>query len=146
MDNNYLKDEYLQGQLRDHGFRITEGRIKLLKLLYTAREPLSIQAVSGLWKGKQLNQTTLYRTLTDLTEAGIVRRVDLNTGTAHFEYTPDRPHHHHIICSDCGTIENIDTCFIGGLQEKLTQDSKRFKNIYSHNLEFFGHCKSCTKA
>ncbi len=131
--------------LRDAGFRATTTRIQLLLLLEKAGTPLSIQKIEELWNGDAPDITTLYRSLTDLSAAGIVRRMDLNTGIAHFEYTPSRPHHHHIVCSDCGKVEELAYCALGGLENKLALESKHFKSIYSHNLEFFGHCSACTK-
>ncbi len=98
--------------LRVGGFRATTSRAQLLLLLEKAGTPLSIQEIAETWKGKAPDITTLYRSLTDLSSAGIVRRIDLNTGTAHFEYTPSRPHHHHIICNDCGKVEELEHCSI----------------------------------
>lgn len=129
--------------LRDKGFRVTLGKITLLELLQKAGKPLSIQQILCIWKNNTPNQATLYRSLTRLRKAGIVRRVDLNTGVAHFEYTPNRPHHHHIVCTDCGVIEDISDCSIGLLEKKLTQKSPLFKKIDEHTLEFFGHCVNC---
>ena len=134
----------LREALRAGGFRVTGGRVALLELLFGARKPLSIQGVLERWKGTPPDQATLYRTLTDLAAAGIVRRVDLNTGTAHFEYTPDRPHHHHIVCDGCGVIEDVESCAVGALQQELAKSSQ-FASIYSHNLEFFGRCTGCAK-
>lgn len=130
--------------LRAGGFRATTSRIELLMLLEKVGTPLSIQEIVLMWKGKAPDITTLYRSLTDLSSVGIVRRVDLNTGTAHFEYTPSRPHHHHIVCNDCGKIEELEHCAVSGLEKKLMQASEHFKSIYSHNLEFFGRCAACT--
>ena len=130
--------------LREKGFRVTKGRLELLTLLKHSGRPLSIHQILGLWKGRPPNTSTLYRSLTDLSLSGVVRRIDLNTGIAHFEYTPDRPHHHHIICNDCGTIEEIAGCSLGALEKEIIHVSKQFKNITTHNLEFFGHCTRCT--
>ncbi len=139
-------DERIRRQLNSGGFRITHGRVALLKLLYKAKKPLSVQEILESWSyGTPLNHTTLYRTLTDLSVAGIVDRIDLNTGTAHFEYAPDMPHHHHIICNGCGLIEDVEHCVMDAMQERLTRSSK-FRSIYSHNLEFFGQCKNCLKS
>ena len=131
--------------LREKGFRVTKGRLKLLALLEHSGQPLSIQQILTLWKGTPPNVTTLYRSLTNLNLSEVVRRIDLNTGIAHFEYTPDRPHHHHIICNDCGTIEEIAGCSLRALEKEIVHSSKQFKNISTHNLEFFGHCIRCTK-
>jgi Fur family ferric uptake transcriptional regulator len=130
--------------LRAGGFRATTSRIDLLLLLEKAGTPLSIQKIAETWKGKAPDITTLYRSLSELSSAGIVRRIDLNTGTAHFEYTPSRPHHHHIVCNDCGKVEELEHCSVSGLEKKLMRESENFKSIYSHNLEFFGRCTACT--
>jgi Fe2+ or Zn2+ uptake regulation protein len=125
--------------LRKRGFRITAGRVRLLRLLKKSAKPLSIREILALWE-KAPDQATLYRTLTDLADAGIVRRVDLNTGIARFEYTPDKPHHHHIICTRCGEVQDLETCPLPPRNK-----TPGFKNIYSHNLEYFGICRSCLK-
>lgn len=132
-----------QSVLRAGGFRATTSRIELLHLLEKAGTPMSIQKIAEIWKGKAPDITTLYRSLTDLNSAGIVRRIDLNSGTAHFEYTPSRPHHHHIVCNDCGKIEELEHCSVSGLEKRLMQTSEHFKSIHSHNLEFFGQCTAC---
>lgn len=129
--------------LRTGGFRVTNGRRALLKLLETAGVPLSVQDVLKKWQGKAPDTTTVYRSLTDLHAAGIVRRIELCTGTAHFEYTPTRPHHHHIVCTSCGGVEELEHCVLGDIEQQLGVNSKHFKNIYSHNLEFFGQCTAC---
>lgn len=131
--------------LRAGGFRVTTGRVQLLLLLEKVGTPLSIQKIILLWKGNVPDTTTLYRSLTDLSSAGVVRRIDLNTGTAHFEYTPTRPHHHHIVCTECGKVEELAHCSIRGLEKKLMRESEHFKSIYSHNLEFFGRCTACAQ-
>ena len=130
--------------LRSLGFRVTPGRLALLALLEAAGTPLSVQDVYKKWQGtKSPDIVTLYRSLTELQAAGIVRRIDLGTGTAHFEYTPTRPHHHHIICNGCGTVEELEHCSLVGLEDQLLITSHQFKSIYSHNLEFFGQCTRC---
>lgn len=130
--------------LRTHGFRVTKGRVRLLDTLARSGTPLSVQELRAKLKDAQ-DQATLYRTLTDLAAAGIVRRVDLNTGTAHFEYTPGREHHHHVVCTRCGTIEDIDNCALDALEKQLMKRSKSFARISSHSLEFFGQCVRCAR-
>jgi Fur family ferric uptake transcriptional regulator len=134
---------HLEKLLRAGGFRITSGRVILFQLLAKAQKPLSIQAISKRWKGMPPNSTTLYRTLTDLAKAGIVRRMDLNTGTAHFEYTPDSPHHHHVVCTNCDDIEDFESQELENVIERLVGKSSKFKNVEHHSLELFGLCRMC---
>lgn len=128
--------------LRKNGFRVTKARIDLLLLLRKIGKPLSVQDILSLWKGPP-NQATIYRMLTDLANRGIIKHVAIPTGATHFEYTPDHPHHHHVICLDCGMIEDVEQCFVQTIQSDLIKNLSHFTKIDSHSLEFFGHCKKC---
>jgi len=131
--------------LQTAGFRATTNRVALLALLEKTNAPLCIQDILHLWSGKKPDVTTLYRSLTDLSTAGIVRRIDLNTNTAHYEYTPSRPHHHHVVCTKCGNIEEIEDCSVSTLEQRIINQSTQFAKIITHNLEFFGECNQCLK-
>ncbi len=131
-------------KLRELGFRATKTKIALLELLKKNDKPLSVKSIIDIWEGKAPNQTTLYRALADLIKKGVVDRVDFNNSIAYFEYKLDRPHHHHIICSKCGEIEDVSSCLIGNLKNSIiAKKSKKFKKIYSHSVEFFGNCLNC---
>ena len=132
----------ITAELRSRSFRATQGRVRLLELLNAAHTPLSIREIRRRWRGKRVDQATLYRTLTDLAQSGMVRQLDLNSGIVHFEYTPDSPHHHHIVCTSCGRIEDINTCSTE-ITHTVLRKSSHFKTISSHNLEFFGLCSKC---
>lgn len=131
--------------LRAGGFRATTSRINLLMLLEKIGSPLSIQKIARLWEGDAPDITTLYRSLTDLSTARIVRRIDLNTGIAHFEYTPNRPHHHHIVCKNCGRVEELKQCPVHEAEKQILQTTKYFSYVYAHSLEFFGTCTTCAQ-
>jgi Fe2+ or Zn2+ uptake regulation protein len=90
--------------LAQKGYRRTAGRIALLALLAKMGRPLAVAEIMAHWRGRSPDQATLYRALESLTEAGVVRRIDLGGNTARFEYTPDHPHHHHLVCTNCRVI------------------------------------------
>ena len=138
--------DMIANALKSKGYRRTSGRIALLELLLQEGRPLNVREILERSKTLPLDQATLYRALEDLSHTGIVSRVDLNTGTARYEYTPKRPHHHHLVCTKCKTVEDVELCAVSALQEKVLKDSGNFKSIYSHNLEFFGMCNRCSKA
>ncbi len=131
-------------KLKCAGFRVTPSRIELLLKLETIGHPVSAQQVLDVWP-KAPNQATVYRMLNDLSEADIIKRVVTLSGPAHFEYTPEKPHHHHAVCTDCGAVEDIEGCFISKIQKDIIKDLKKFSSLESHSLEFFGHCKKCSK-
>jgi Fur family ferric uptake transcriptional regulator len=87
--------------LREKGFRATYGRVALLEALAQAGKPLAVDALAAKVAGK-LDLTNAYRALEALSEAGLVRRVDLGHRHTHYELAVLAPHHHHFVCEECG--------------------------------------------
>lgn len=131
-----------QKLLRTHGEKITEARLSILSVLSREHYPISIKELS--LKVKAPNQSTLYRTVKTLVEKNLVKEIFLEKDTARYELHIGRKHHHHIICTSCGVIEDIHAC---GEQEhnRIQKHSRLFAQITDHSLEFFGTCKSCVK-
>lgn len=94
--------------LRERGMRVTSQRVLVHRALteldrhVTADELLD--AVSDRLPNVSL--PTIYATLDLLEELGIVRRVQ-RAGTTLFD--PRTDPHHHLICSKCGSIEDLDS-------------------------------------
>ncbi len=129
--------------LKAAGFKATPGRLQLLEVLNKESEPLTVLEIQKRLRGK-LNEVTLYRALEAFAKAGLVRRVDLNHDHAHYELAAGRKHHDHVVCTNCGTVEDIEGCALAPLEKKALVQSN-FLSIYSHNLEFFGLCRTCSK-
>jgi Fur family ferric uptake transcriptional regulator len=74
---------------------------------------------------------------------GLVRRYDFGDGAARFELSPEDSdaHHHHLVCSRCARIVELDDCFLNEFQDQLAR-RHGFSQI-SHRMEFFGICPNC---
>jgi Fur family ferric uptake transcriptional regulator len=126
--------------LKDKGFRATPGRVALLQALWREEEPLTVAQIQKRLS-KKLDTVTLYRALEALAAAGVIRRVDLMHGHAHYEL--EKKHHHHLVCTNCSMIEDVDICSIEELEQKVLKSSPRFASLSTHDLEFFGLCSDC---
>ena len=73
----------------------------------------------------------------------MVKRFDFGDGVARFELVAvvDDGHHHHLVCTRCTAVVEIEECFPPDLQQKLAA-ANGFKAI-THKLEFFGVCPRC---
>ena len=93
--------------------------------------------------GRGCDMATVYRSMHLLREMGMVQRFDFGDGVARFELVRGThgDHHHHIICTECARVLEVEQCFPKRLEEEIAA-SKGFKGI-SHKLEFFGVCPSC---
>ncbi len=135
--------EDLSNILREKGYRITPGRLRLLQILKDAGKPLSIRDILKRAGRDLLDQVTLYRALESLSKQGIVTRVDLRQGGVQYEYA-GKKHHHHVICTDCGTMEDFSDAFCESVVKKVTTKSSSFKTVSSHSMELFGLCARCS--
>jgi Fe2+ or Zn2+ uptake regulation protein len=123
--------------------KATDGRLKLLALLEKAKTPLSIKEIwQGL--GRHVDLATIYRNLEILKSAGLVRQVEFQHDKAYFELI-DNHDHHHIVCQNCGRIEDFVGCSFDDVVDQALRKSKWFRSISEHQFELFGLCNNCAK-
>jgi len=86
---------------------------------------------------------TVYRSMHLLEGMGIVKRFDLGDGVGRFELLEegDDGHHHHLVCTRCAGVVELDECIIEELQCRVAAQNG-FKSV-THRLEFFGVCPQC---
>ena len=131
-------------RLREEGQRYTDQRRELVDLL--ANEgPLSIPEVLRDRGG--LKQSSVYRNLAVLEHAGVVRRVVTDEEFGRYELTEDLTgHHHHLICSSCGRVEDVTvpSQLEGTLDRTLDRLARRagFADV-DHRLDLIGTCGDC---
>jgi Fur family ferric uptake transcriptional regulator len=95
--------------LKDSGLKTTLPRLKILDLFQrTSERHLSAEDVYRLLLAEELDVglATIYRVLTQFEQAGLLQRHHFETGKAVFELNKG-DHHDHIVCMDCGRIEEF---------------------------------------
>lgn len=96
-----------------------------------------------------LGLTTVYRTLDLLNRAGIVTKINAGDGQYRYEHAAggEKGHHHHLICTSCGKIQDYRDFEAEELElVKKTESilTRKFGfEISGHNIEFLGKCSSC---
>lgn len=100
------KNHDCREELRAAGSRATPGRLALLGVLERAKRPMTVAELEA--KLPELNEVTLYRALEALAAAGLLRQ-GMRDGVMQYEYA-GRPHHHHLVCSDCGVSVQCGVC------------------------------------
>lgn len=139
---SYSKEE-LTVMVQEAGLRVTEHRLAVLAYLAKVRNPVTVYGlVDALRKKDNIDQATVYRNLSSLHEAGLLRRLDFNHGHAHYELETGRASHQ-LVCSNCETIEKIDGISIDDIVKKMVKKSKKFKQTTTHSMEIYGLCKTC---
>jgi len=135
--------ESILARLRGSRLKITEPRKAILKALVENHGPFSAEELHARLPKKLCDVVTVYRCLTSLEGAGLVRRCEFGDGTARYELAEESDHHHHhVICKHCKRVEVLDDCELGEI-DRFAQ-KKGFTEV-SHSLEFFGVCSRCRR-
>jgi Fur family ferric uptake transcriptional regulator len=132
-------------RLARSGGRYTRTRRRLVDILARAGMPLSLPDIV---RGRRdLAASSVYRNLAWLQEAGLIRRVASEDGFGRYELSEALTgHHHHLICSSCGRVEDVD--MPSGLEGRLdrTLDGLARRAAFatvSHRLDLIGLCRDC---
>ncbi|MEP7059636.1 MAG: Fur family transcriptional regulator [Actinomycetota bacterium] len=138
-------DDAASARLRAAGQRYTSQRRALVSLLAGAGSPLPVPAI--LAAGGGLTQSSAYRNLAVLEQAGVVRRVVTDEDFARYEPTEElMGHHHHLVCSECGRVEDValPTDVEAQLDRSLDRLARGagFASV-SHRLDLIGICRDC---
>jgi len=126
--------------LKTTGLKATTPRLRILGLFerasvrhLSAEEVYRQLAADGL----DIGLATIYRVLTQFEQAGLLRRHHFESGKAVFELN-DSAHHDHIVCLDCGRVEEFVDEEIERRQATIAAD--RGFRIRDHSLHLYAEC------
>jgi Fur family transcriptional regulator, ferric uptake regulator len=127
--------------LRNAGLKVTLPRLKILEILEGggARHKSAEDIYKALLNSNEdIGLATVYRVLTQFEAAGLVTRHHFENGMAVFELNRG-DHHDHIVCIDCGKVEEF---MDSGIEErqKVIADQRGF-DIHDHSMILYGHCR-----
>jgi Fur family peroxide stress response transcriptional regulator len=134
--------EELVIKLRERNCRLTPQRLAVLKVLAASEGHPSVEQVYERIKPDfpMTSLATVYNTVTLLKEMDEVLELGFNGGSN--RYDGNRPYPHpHLICTECGAIEDLEVGALNGIPRQVAQDTGY--RIVSHRLDFFGICPKC---
>ncbi len=93
--------------------------------------------------GDTVSLATIYRSLTQMHEDGVVDQVRTESGEMAFRRCADEGHHHHLVCRQCGAAKEIDAPEFEEWADELAA-AYGFTGI-DHSLEINGYCPDCSR-
>jgi Fur family transcriptional regulator, ferric uptake regulator len=132
-------------ELKNSGLKATLPRIKVLEIFQTsAQRHMSAEDVYKvlLAEDADVGLATVYRVLMQFEQAGILSRNHFETGKAVFELNEGK-HHDHLVCLDCGRVEEFFDAEIEKRQRSVAQG--RGFELQDHSLALYAACvkKNC---
>jgi Fur family ferric uptake transcriptional regulator len=137
------EQEVFLNHIHKAGLKRTAQRDLILDVFLRTQEHLSSEDLYRLVQKEDPNigQTTVYRTLKLLTEAGLAREVRFGDGLTHYEHNYKQEHHDHMICTECGKIIEFFSAELEALQDEMA--AKHDFEPTQHSLRIFGLCREC---
>ena len=139
------EQEVFLKHIQKKGLKRTSQRELILDVFLRTEEHLSNEDLYQLVKKEDptVGQTTVYRTLKILTEAGLAREVRFGDGRTHYEHNYKHQHHDHMICSECGKIIEFFSAELEAIQDQMA--AKHDFEIRQHLLRMIGVCSECRR-
>jgi Fur family ferric uptake transcriptional regulator len=140
------EQEVFLKHIQKKGLKRTAQRDLILDMFLRTEEHLSSEDLYRLVQKEDpsIGQTTVYRTLKLLTEAGLAREVRFGDGRTHYEHNYKHQHHDHMICSECGRIIEFFSAELEAIQDAMAA-KHRFR-VTQHLLRIIGVCAECRRA
>jgi Fur family transcriptional regulator, ferric uptake regulator len=135
-------------RLADHDQRYTANRRAVVDVLAGAGAPLTLPDL--LAADTSLAQSSVYRSLSVMIDAGVVRRLVHVGDHAHFELAEHlTEHHHHLICETCGIV--VDVTLPDPVEVAMDRSFDQVADDYGftsshHAVDIYGTCAQCRSA
>ncbi len=140
-------DEVLQNfkkLLKSNRLKYTKQRELIVEIIYNNRGHFTPEDIYNLIKERypevKLGIATVYRTLTLLEDANIVSSISFGTQGKKYEFGLGE-HHDHLVCLECGGIEEFIDEIIERQQELIAK--KHNFQMTNHIMKIIGVCNSC---
>lgn len=135
----------VEQRLAAHDQRYTPMRRLLVEALAASGRPLTVPEI--LDRAPGLPQSSAYRNVTALIDAGVVRKVATADDHWRVELAEEiAGHHHHLVCGTCGRVEDVPPSpaleQILGEAARLVAGRTGFV-VNEHRLDLVGTCAAC---
>jgi Fur family ferric uptake transcriptional regulator len=140
------EQEVFLNHIQKQGLKRTAQRDLILDVFLRTEGHVSGEDLYRLVREQDptVGQTTVYRTLRLLTDAGLAREVRFGDGRAHYEHNYKHQHHDHMICSECGKIIEFYSPELEAIQDAMAAKYKF--ELTEHLLRMIGVCSECRRA
>ncbi|MGB9590132.1 MAG: Fur family transcriptional regulator [candidate division WOR-3 bacterium] len=130
--------------LRAKGHRITTARAEVAKRVFALHEHFTAEELQFLLRARRISRATVYRTLSLMVESGLVKEYRFGQSGRLYEHVIGHPRHFHLVCDQCGAIEEINC---PSAAEALSGDARKSGyQVLGIDVVVHGICGKCRKA
>lgn len=146
-DVSVSPEEKFREFLTTRGKRLTQERDIIVREIFADHEHFDVDDIVARLDrpvdGRRVSRATVYRTVAQLEEAGLIRKVARANDREVYEHDYGYPQHDHFICDKCGTLIEFRNDAISAILENVALEFG-FR-MSGHRLEASGICADCAK-
>ena len=134
--------------LAQEGQRLTNQRTQVFECIFATHDHFSAETLFGWLRdtgdsGQLVSRATVYRTLDLLERGGFIESFNTGMGEKVYEHVMGHHHHDHMVCEECGQIQEFHDERIEALQ--LENAAKHGFEVRGHVLRLSGLCRKCRR-
>ena len=131
--------------MKEKGMNTTAQRKKIATIFFELPGHHSLEEFYHIISEQDpsIGQTTVYRTLKLLCEAGLATEIHFKDDITRYEVADPLSHHDHLVCLKCGKVKEIYNQNIEKLQKEIAAAHGFTLSGHIHNL--YGVCSDCRK-
>ena len=146
LDSSATPVEKFGEYLKTRGKRLTHERALIVEEVFSSHEHFDAEQLVGRLvqrkDGQRVSRSTVYRTLSGLEDAGLLRKVARTNDRDVYEHDYGYPQHDHFICESCGKMIEFHNDKISKVLEKIAVEHNF--HLSHHRLEAHGLCADCS--
>lgn len=127
---------------RQRRLKVTPQRERIFRAVARNEQHPTAESIYRVVRAEMptISLKTVYQTLKELVDLGIIQHVDLGTGSARFD--PNLGQHHHLVCSKCGKVLDLRA---EAIELRLPDASPFGFRIHTAEIVLRGLCEDCGK-
>ena len=114
---------------------MTKQRKEIITIINNASSPITLKDIYKSLSNKDINLTTVYRTIEALLVHNLIKVIYINKASYYYS---NQEHHHYMVCLKCNNFFNIPCSLVN-----INNESKTNFVVENHDLILYGRCKKC---
>ena len=142
----YQERQKFEQYLVEAGLKVSRGRDVVFTEVMHSHGHFTAEELARVCASKRpaVSRATVYRSLREMLEAGVIRETAFGDKHHHYEHVYDEKPHHHAKCVRCHTFIEFPDLHEDQIYRPILE--KQGFKILGHEMHFYGVCQSCQKA
>ena len=130
--------------LKSRGKRVTQQRKMIVEEVFAQHDHFNADELGDLLQksSRDVSRPTVYRTLTELVDAGLLRKMTLGSRSV-YEHDYGYPQHDHLHCEKCDKLVEFQSEELARIRDEVAREFQFRAN--GHRMIVYGICEECQK-